>query len=393
MKLLYLNNELAVADGCNAHALGMLQAMQRLISAESIRTYPKPQDCSGQTVNRKFEKIKTVLAPALQVLRYYRKTLMSQKIADSIYRELQEEGFIPTHIWVRSSVFENAAVILAQKFGAKLICEMNTPFYYEWCVTRKLPLRNKVEKWERNFLDDADYIYVVSEELKKMYHEHYGVSMEKMIAIPNGFDVNLYADYDSLYEQTRGNIRQKENFDGKFVVTFIGSLKVWHGIDAFCRLADALKDDKRILFLVLGDGEKRDLIEQYVQTHDNMLFKGKVNYKTMKQYIYASDLGIMPYAISDNFYFSPLKMYDMIGGGLPFVGSAIGQISDVCENEFGSDFLTVDNNVATLEKAILDIMENSVKYERMKNLVLEKRFNCTWDSRAKKLISTIEQIE
>lgn len=390
MKLLYLNNELAVADGCNAHALGMLNAMKRIIGEENILTYPDAQDCSGKKEKKSTSILREKLAPLLQVVRYYRKTIKSYTLSKQLYNEMERRTFKPTHIWVRSSVFEKTAIFLAKKTGAKLICEMNTPFYYEWCVIRKLPLRNKVEKWERNLLNSSECIYVVSEVLKKMYIEHYNIVANKIVVIPNGYDAELYKDWEIDYEMTRNEIRQKQKLEDKFVVTFIGSLKIWHGIDKFCAVADKLEQYSNIHFLVLGDGEMRSLLTKYADSHDNMTFVGKVDFVTMKKYMYASDIGIMPYSAGDEFYFSPLKMYDMIGGHLPFLGTNVGQIAEVCQEQLSDDFLVDGNSVDELSNKILEVMREKKKLSAMQEVVNECRYEFTWDHRAFKLFEVMQ---
>lgn len=389
MKLLYLNNELAVADGCNAHALGMLNAMKRKVGEENIYTYPRPQDCSAKKEST-VSGIKGQFAGILQYIRYYRKSLKSYLLAKQLLNDMRQKGFMPTHIWVRSSVFETTAVYIAKATGAKLICEMNTPFYYEWCVTRQLPLREKVERWEKELLEAADYIYVVSKKLKEMYIKHYFISDKKFIVVPNGYDKDLYSDWNEKYSEIRSEVRKKELLEDKFVITFIGSLKVWHGIDRFCEVAALMENNSKVHFMVLGDGEMRTLIQDYVENHNNMTFAGKLDYQTMKKYIYASDLGIMPYTNTENFYFSPLKMYDMIGGHLPFVGTSVGQIADVCNNQLNNNFIVSDNTTKALVQAIQNIVDDCDKYQRMRNLINEKSSEFTWDARAELLFSSVE---
>ena len=389
MRLLYLNNELAVADGCNAHALGMLNALKRKIGEDNIFTYPKPQDCSGKQNNKNISKYKNKLSSLLQVARFYRKSIKSIVLANKLCKIMKKKHFIPTHILVRSSVFETTALIIAKKTGAKLICEMNTPFYYEWCITRKLPLRKKVEQWEKNMLFKADYVYAVSTTLKQMYIKHYEIDEKKILVVPNGFDKNLYLDWTNSYKNIRDKIRKKENIQDKFVVTFIGSLKVWHGIERLCKVAEKLQAYNDIHFLVLGDGEMKFLIENYISSHNNMTFVGKLDYQKMKEYIYASDLGIMPYISNEDFYFSPLKMYDMIGGYLPFIGTSIGQITEVCHQSLTSDFL-VENTEKAFVDGIIKIHSSDVLYKKMQNIIIKQHNSFTWDERASRLLEALK---
>jgi glycosyltransferase involved in cell wall biosynthesis len=266
---------------------------------------------------------------------------------------------------------------------------MNTPFYYEYCVTRKLPLRKRVEKWEKEVITRADNVYVVSEKLKKMYIERYGVAEKKFTVIPNGFSGALYSDFDKKYNEIRNEKRMEKGLDGRFLVVFVGSLKIWHGIDKFCTLADSLANRDDIRFLVLGDGEERSKIQEYCTTHNNLIFMGKLNYETMKKYLYASDLGIMPYKKDDNFYFSPLKMFDMIGARLPFIGTDEEQIHEVCTTTLSSLFLIPNNAVDTMKKRIVELADNRAELDEMKRQLVKNASLHTWKRRAEYLLHSL----
>ena len=48
MKLLYINDELATADGSNSHAVGMLRAFESILGKENVESVPKAEDGSGK---------------------------------------------------------------------------------------------------------------------------------------------------------------------------------------------------------------------------------------------------------------------------------------------------------------------------------------------------------
>ena len=110
-----------------------------------------------------------------------------------------------------------------------------------------------------------------------------------------------------------------------------------------------------------------------------MIFKGKVNLETMKRYLYASDLGIMPYEKKENFYYSPLKMFDMIGAELPFIGTSVGQIEEICKSTSMDECLINDNSAQTIADKIL----------KLKTSMMTNGFNradYTWRKRTELLL-------
>lgn len=389
MKLLYINDELATGDGSNSHAVGMLWAFESILGKNNVVAYPQPQDGSGTPVNLGANKLKSKLRAPLAVVRYFRKKYLSTKKCKEICRKLTEKGFTPTHILARSTDFDVTAIHVARKFDAKLVYEINTPMFYERGVLKKEPMVKQIEAWEKKIIDASDAVYVVSNICRDMLCEHYRASKEKFVVIPNGYMGELYHESDGERKKIREKIRAKEGLTDKFVVTFVGSLKIWHGIRSFCETAQAMEAEKEVVFLVLGDGEMHDMIADYAITHSNMIFKGKVKLETMKEYLYASDLGIMPYDKKENFYYSPLKMYDMIGAGLPFIGTSVGQIQEFCSDALNGSYLIPNNTVDTMRNTILRLARINGELNTMKEAEKKQLAQCTWRMRAEDLITQI----
>ena len=381
MKIVYINDELISSDGSNSHAVGLLNALKKTLNEENVRSYPEPINGSNIKVNNNVNKLKKKFKLIFAFVRIFRKKYLSIKRSKEIINDLNNQNFIPTHIIARATVFDITAIYVAKKFNAKLIYEVNTPFFYEMGVLNKEPFTKKIENWEKKIINDSDKVYVVSNICKEMIVNHYNVDKNKFFVIPNGYMKELYSESNDEKIKIRNKVRKDSNLSDKFVVTFIGSLKKWHGIRLLCDLAESMEKYKDIVFLVIGDGEEHDLVTSYVEKHSNMIFKGKLNLENMKKYLYGSDLGIMPYELNKNFYYSPLKMYDMIGAGLLFVGTAVGQISDYCYENNLSDLLIVNPNIESFCNKILELRNKSI---------LINNLHDSWDDRALELILTIK---
>lgn len=389
MKLLYINDEFTTVDGSNSHAVGMLRAFEKILGKENVDAYPEPKDGSSKPVNLATNKLKNRLKGPLAIVRYFRKKYLSMKRCKEICRELAAKQFKPTHILARSTDFDITAIYVAKKYNAKLIYEINTPMFYERGILKKEPMVKQIEKWEKQIIDTSDYVYVVSNICRDMLCEHYRVSMDKFVVIPNGYMSELYYESEQQKQEIREKIRIDEGITDKFVVTFVGSLKIWHGIQKFCETAQAMEHQKDIIFLVLGDGELHDMIADYVNVHSNMVFKGKVDLETMKKYLYASDLGIMPYTLQDNFYYSPLKMYDMIGAGLPFIGTNVGQIEEYSLSELSDDFLCNILIKGSFCDKINSLKDNNSLLKNMRRQVVQSREYASWEKRSQNLLQEI----
>lgn len=389
MRILYINDELATGDGSNYHALGIWNALKASLGENNVRAFPAPADGSGARLNHKILHMKERLKFPLQIIRIIRKNLLSRRRAKQLIRQLETEGFIPTHILSRTVLFDTTALRVSRYFRARLISEFNAPMYYEHGVTGALPLAGAMERWERKILTRSDLIYTVSDVCRDMLCTHYHMPRDKFRTIPNGYMSSLFAADIPERESLRRKIRTQENFPDKFVVTFVGSLKKWHGIDSLCGLAEYLKENKDFHFLVIGDGSEHGQIEDYCRTHDNMTYKGKLSLKKMSEYLYASDLGIMPYHKMEAFYFSPLKLYDMIGAGLPFIGTDQGQIAQICRENLSGDFLFRDCEPELMAEKLLSIASHPETYQAMTKAVRKVRESMSWEARTALLLQEI----
>lgn len=391
MRILYINDELATADGSNYHANGILSCLQQLLGAENVQSFPPAVDGSSIHTNHASISRNQKHKKLLQFIRFFRKKIMSHVRCRRIIKNLKKSGWTPTHVLGRTVMFDNTPLLVARHFGAKLVCEVNTPMYYEHCVMNKLPLKASVEHWEEKILGQSDYIYVVSSVCRDMLCKHYHLDAGKFLIIPNGYDKTLYPQDSVSYTDKRNAIRSKEHLEDKFIITFIGSLKPWHGINSLCRIAHVMKEYSHIHFLIAGDGSQRGVVEAYCSSHSNMTYKGKLPLNEMSDYLCASDLGIMPYAFMDDFYFSPLKMFDMIGAALPFIGTNQGQINEICTECLNNNFLINSLDDAELSEQILKIAQTPALYHEMQVLLTEVRTTMTWESRTRTLINMIHE--
>ncbi len=391
MRILYINDELATNDGSNYHALGILNNLKKQLGADCVRSFPAPLDGSKRQVNHEALKRGEKYKLPLQLIRIVRKTILSRTRCRSICRALQAENWTPTHIITRTAIFDTTAIHVAKHFQAKLVYEVNAPLYYEQCIVNRLPFPAAVRNWERTILHKSDLIYTVSDTCRRMLLEQYDCRTKRFVVIPNGYMDELYTLSPRQQTLLRNQIRSREHFETKFVITFIGSLKKWHGISFLCKLAAYFESDSRFHFLVIGDGAEHNTIVQYCREHRNMTYAGKVDSVQMSHYLFASDLGIMPYEETSNFYFSPLKMFDMIGAGLPFIGTNQGQIHEIA-SLLGESFLIRTFSVEQIYSQIVSLAQDRECYCRMQQTLHQFKNQASWQHRAAQLLKALESL-
>lgn len=388
MKILYYNLHLGGFDGSNSHATGILDALVEVYGEKNVLI---SQEIKSREYNHKISKYKNKYSKYVWFLRVIRRMILSRIQLYKIIKKVKKNEFSPNLIYARSVLYDKTPVYLSKKLKCKLIIEHNTPFYYESCIIKNNDSIRRVERFEKYILDKSDKIFFVSEKLRQMIIKNYHYNdINKFKVIPNGFMKKLYNLSSYEIKKIRHEYREKNYSKDKFVVTFIGSLQIWHGIDLLLNIASQLKKNQDIEFWIIGDGQEREDIEKYIKQNNNVKWFGRLPIKEMRNILYASDMGIMPYKKIENFYFSPLKMFDMIGAKLPFIGLKIGQIDEFCTSNLSDDFLFEEPKSSIIISKILSIKNETKLYKKMKDKIDYIWDSQTWNDRVNKIISWSE---
>jgi glycosyltransferase involved in cell wall biosynthesis len=87
--------------------------------------------------------------------------------------------------------------------------------------------------------------------------------------------------------------------------------------------------------LIVGDGPQREEIERAIAQRDltaQVQWTGTVPPEQVPHWLSQMSVAVAPYAASENFYFSPLKVVEYMAAGLPVVASCIGQLKDIIDH-------------------------------------------------------------
>ena len=166
----------------------------------------------------------------------------------------------------------------------------------------------------------ARRITVIAETYKSFIISR-GISSRKVQVVPNWFQIS--SDSNSLTNESN-HIVSKIMLEGKFAVTYGGSLYWAQDLETVIDAAYLLRQDKDILFLIVGDGPKKQgLVERAKRLKlKNVVFIPFQSRKVYMQIIHASQACIVTL---NNDYTSPTlpsKVPEIMGLGKPIIVNA-----------------------------------------------------------------------
>lgn len=206
---------------------------------------------------------------------------------------------------------------------------------------------------EKQGMDEADQVIVVSNKIKDRLTGQYHISTEKITTIYNGID-----------HSTKKIKEKKHSHQKDKVVTFLGRITIQKGPEYFVNVARmVINRMKNVHFVMAGNGELRDkIIELSVRygISDKFHFTGFLNGPEVDKMLSRSDLFIMP-SVSEPFGIVPLEAMQ---ANVPVIISLQSGVSELINNVIKTDFWDVH--------AMADAVHGILKYKKLsKTLIME----------------------
>jgi glycosyltransferase involved in cell wall biosynthesis len=298
-------------------------------------------------------------------------------------------------VYERYALFSFAGIRLARELGVPHILEVNAPLAYEQEKMRGLEIKELAREMERRIFCETDRVIAVSGRLQE-YAVSCGVAESRIHVLPNAVDPQRFAPHRPAAQQRDKTVRAQYQLESKHVIGFVGSLKPWHGtetlLEAFRRLHATAANTH---LLIVGDGPAREELEKYTHTHGlegAVTFTGNVSYDDVPQYLAAMDIAVAPYVANENFYFSPIKIFEYMAMGKPVVAGKIGQVEEViADGETG--LLFAPGNIDQLAAALARLVDDSPLCrclgEKAGTWVLQER---TWEHNAWQVIAIANEL-
>ena len=388
MKILY-TNYLPVSDGSNIHVNSFAKAMRAI--GHDIRCLWHYSRRKNSTVPSHIKQQGSTLASLKKYLPEFKSILMNIKYLVKDYRHIKSGHY--DIVIVRYSLNAFSAVLISKLLKTPCVIEVNSPLFYERTKmnnkTEYTDISRRIELW---ILKNASKAVTVSEELRLFFIKQ-GVCPEHIVTITNGVDRSLF------YSQTK-NIQLSNKLGinkNAFIIGFSGSFQKWHGILNAIDILEKLQNSSNhhnFYLLLVGDGPAKKEIESIVLKRKikNIIFCGSVQHSLMPSYLSLFDVALAPYPRIDNFYFSPLKIFEYLAMGIPTIASRQGQIGCIIEHE-KTGFLIDPDNINDYVTTILSLVKKPLYAKEIGKCAAAKAsVNFGWELTAKNYINIAKRL-
>lgn len=217
-----------------------------------------------------------------------------------------------------------AGIQLAKHFGVKCVCEVRDLWpesivAYSSRFTKNNPLIKLLYRGEKWIYKKADaVVFTMEGAYDYIVEQGWGKELprSKVHYINNGVDLELF-DYNK--EHFRVEDPELDDPEG-FKVIYTGSIRRVNNLGLLLDATKCVKDP-RVKFLIWGDGDEREALEQRVRDEKiaNVEFKGRVEKKYVPSIVSRANLNFAHNAPSPLFRFgiSFNKLFDYLAAGKP----------------------------------------------------------------------------
>jgi colanic acid biosynthesis glycosyl transferase WcaI len=205
----------------------------------------------------------------------------------------------------------------------------------------------------------ADKVAVLGEDMRQRIAAK-GVSPERISVTPD------WVDCDQIRPLASNPFRAE--FGDKFVVMYSGNLGLSQQLDTVLSAAERLRDDPRIVFVLIGEGaRKKWLMDEAARLKlPNAMFMSYRPKEQLAESLSAADLHLIPLAPGTGGCLVPSKIYGILAAGRPFV-AIMEDSAEIARlaREHKVGFVSPPGDGASLADRVLDATGVPAELKRM----------------------------
>ncbi len=204
----------------------------------------------------------------------------------------------------------------------------------------------------------ADRIVVVTPAFKDHLIRKWRVPAEKIAVVENGVETDLFSPQPLAANQS---LRQQLNAEGKFLVCYVGTMGMAHGLETLLDAASRLQwENPGVRFLLVGEGAEKERIKSLAHSRGlgNVVFLDQQPREKIPAFISASDACLVLLKKTDVFKtVIPTKMLEFMSCARPVILGVDGQARQIVE-EAEAGIVIEPENAEALAGAIQKLAAN-----------------------------------
>lgn len=266
--------------------------------------------------------------------------------AERIASRVMEDG--ADLVYERYSLFSTALADITTATGVAGILEVNAPLIDEQRRHRSLVDASGAARVLRRQVEAARATVCVSDPVADWVRRRSadlsgsGDVANRIHTVPNGVSVR--------------RIQPQPEDPSRVVVTFVGTLKPWHGVADLITAAALARQNWGLR--IIGDGPEMEALRaQATRLGVEVDFRGAVAPQDVPAHMAGSAIGVAPYPDlggSERQYFSPMKILEYLAAGLAVVASGVGQVPQLLRDGTDQHGVLVPPSDPTALAAALD---------------------------------------
>lgn len=205
----------------------------------------------------------------------------------------------------------------------------------------------------------SDRIVVVTPAFKEHIVRHWHVAAEEISVVENGVETDLFRP-DAA--------RRVPGTDGRFVVCYIGTMGMAHGLETLIDAAEILQQSlPQAMFLLIGEGAEKEHIVQMARARGvtNISFLGQQPREDIPSFISGSDVCLVMLRKSELFKtVIPTKLLEYMACARPVLLAVDGQAREIVDAANAGVFVEPENSRA-LADAVIKLASQPDRREQM----------------------------
>ena len=205
-------------------------------------------------------------------------------------------------------------------------------------------------------------VFTISDSMADIL-SHY-MDRERLIVRPIW---SMFQENSRISTESNPFIRE-HRLEGRFVVQYSGNIGVTHNVEALIDIAERLKDEKGILFQIIGRGPRQPLIERLVieRNLDNVQMLPFQSDEMFPYSLSAAALGVVILHESVSRGSVPSKAYNLMSFGIPalYISAPESELARYCE-QYGHARCFSGDQLDNAARFIREVAADRAEHEAM----------------------------